>query len=66
MLPDAGNNVWFAVATYLFTVLVVDPPPPPPEEAKVILSQLAFVVIVMLLPATRVNVSVALSATTSL
>ena len=27
------------MATYLFTVLVVDPPPPPPEEAKVILEQ---------------------------
>jgi len=42
------------------------PPPPPPEDAKVILSPLAFVVMVILLPATNVKVSVALSATTSL
>ena len=42
------------------------PPPPPPEDAKVIVSVFASVVIVILLPATRVKVSVALSATTSL
>ena len=39
--------------------------PPPPEEAKVIVSPDAFVVIVMLLPATKVSVSAAASATTS-
>ena len=48
------------------TTLEIPPPPPPPEDANVILSPLAFVVIVILLPATRVKVSVALSATTSL
>ena len=38
---------------------------PPPEDANVIVSFDAFVVIVMLLPAARVKVSVAPSATTS-
>ena len=42
------------------------PPPPPPDDANVIVSDPALVVIVMLLPATSVKVSVALSATTSL
>ena len=40
-------------------------PPPLPEDAKVIESPLAFVVRVILDPAIRVRVSVALSATTS-
>ena len=42
----------------------VPPPPPPPEALIVILSALASVVIVTLEPATRVSVSVAVSATT--
>ena len=41
-------------------------PAPPPEDANVIESPPAFVVIVMLLPATSVNVSDTLSATTLL
>ena len=39
-------------------------PPPPPEEAKVIVSEPAFVVRVIPVPAARVKVSVAASATT--
>ena len=41
------------------SVRAIPLPPPPPDDAKVIESPLAFVVIVMLLPATRVNVSFA-------
>ena len=51
-------NTWESIPPVL--------PLPPPLEAKVIVSLLAFVVIVILLPATKVSVSVAPSATTLL
>ena len=64
---DPLNAVVFPVVVYLNVFLISDAaaPPPPPEDAKVIVSPPALVVRVMLLPATRVRVSVALSATTS-
>ena len=50
---------------FLAKLELLPPLPPLAEDAKVILSPEALVVIVILLPATKVRVSVAESATTS-